>query len=339
MHARLPYTYHANVLARRAREPRIETYGAYADVDLAEIDLEDAPVALTWEPNVIAGGNSVPEPGSGLARWHDGSHWQPYLVGRYGDEQTMRHAGPAQWAASRGNNHLHATPLGYLNISALSGAYLDDFASGKIVEIEQAAVRRIDWTTINQEREELLESCRLFAVIDGKVWVRRPEPHYRVTRSGDTVKVSLTDSAPLNAPGWEYFSVGRYDDMMDHLASTYPGKEVHACGRVHVNMPSTLLFQDETCALAEAANRLVEHGFSLIKLASMERANEWFHLRDALAAVTGEGDGFELLEVSVERFAAAFAEDGFVAETASKALDRWRMRPMREEDGYVPPGP
>lgn len=331
----LPYIYTASVLPRRARRHRDAIFGAHAEVEVREIDAQDAPVALRWQPR-RDGGRPQPEEGACMTRWDGDSHWHPVLIRRADGDMTMRHATPDEWAAVMARDTLDALamPLGSSAPGFNSSAALADFVRGHVTALDETEFREIGCSTAEHKAEHLQEECGRLAIIDGMMWACGREPCYFAYPHDGRVVMRIT--------GWnrrlgqDYFSLDRYDDMLDHLRAVYPESEILACPPAEVMIPQSLSQGDDAEALVAAAGKLVRHGHDLTRDAPLEEALAWFTLRDAYNRCMSEGGVCAGLDEQMEKFAEAFADDGYVAATAAAALDRWRLRPIQEGDAFAP---
>src|SRR5690606_5241995 len=83
---KVPFTYKATVHKKRFKNPSVESFHEWIDVEIAEIDDIDAPIATQWHdetPDLLERlmdrerWGAVPQDGVCQTRWFNNDHWWP----------------------------------------------------------------------------------------------------------------------------------------------------------------------------------------------------------------------------------------------------------------------
>lgn len=174
------------------------------------------------------------------------------------------------------------------------------------------------------------QDAKQYIAINGFLWrklEREPKLQYEVQNAGP-IKVSL--EMPFTRGGKRrVFNLARMEDLIDHLATTYPEIPVSMeIFDLEVFQPDAFKFDDEAETMWTVAYELRNHMAGKIAAMPDEVAEAWYDLRDELIGTKvedapGKAQRFaELSTILVDHF----KEDRGL-ETARHDLERWNMRP------------
>lgn len=343
MLVRVPFTYSARVTKKGKRTPSIEFFWEWLDLEVAEPDEYEAPVALRWRDSFPGDGFALrhkwglfPADGVCESRWYEGNHWMPFLIE---DQNTRSSAERVSLEAladkcSRGDDwcnplmHAFHHPASKLAANPQGEPLVaDDY---RIVE--------------DNMRQAEIEALRAMAAnlisVGGLIWQRTGEPVCYIKEwvvqnhvAQGAIKIMPCNSPDLKDPRMAY-RADRFDEAAraailidDYDFGANDGRQVE------VLIPESLSYRDEELAFERSATQLLRSWEDKpIKWFTEEKALAWLALNQACAE-TGPERHDHIAE-ALERYATVADEDG--TRMAEGTLARWRSRPIEmEEAGHA----
>jgi len=327
MLTRIPVVYHEKIVPRRSRNPRTEMFGEWIDVEIAEADGMDAPVALRWRGNEIDG---ICE-----RRWFQGKLWRPsvYSLAR----EPNRPVTAAEMIERTEQGHSYGNPL-VLGVDWQVRRLVD----GEIGPLDPAQCREIHTKAREIAINEALDNAERILVVDGQVWERTSEPVYVASRSGifsrevyAYIDIKEVDGLRSND---NVFRVDRIDDLEHFVKSSWHIDLDRDC-EVEVLIPECLTYDPELPALKEGLKNVVEWEQEGIGKKDRATILAWLDLRDAVAELeeVANDDNIAAAVTAAETWLAVANTQQFHKDRLVPVLERWHARPISfEEDGIGP---
>lgn len=354
MRFRIPFEYSASVVEKKKRNPENKDFWEWLDVEIAEADDAEAPVALRWHdevpqelPSYSARDRwgAVPNDGECVTRWFEGRHWMPALA-RQQDERTGAYerlsAASLEKMCAAGEDYANPAMLHFPKSHAISRSP----EGNPLVESE---FRLSTGSTREREIAQIQAKTASLLIVDGIVWERSAEPVLYLKEWIDlghsmqlVIKVLPCDASEIKDPRWVY-RVDRFDEAAEAAILEHGAGEVdsvNAARRVHVLLPESVSYADEEMALCHSARRLLEKfADKPLKEFTQPFATAWFGLRDAFVEDRlPSDDRMAALETAFENFSGLLAPESDMARETKRALDRWQSRPI-SFDAETEPGP
>jgi len=347
MLVRTPFSYSASVIPKGKRTPTTEFFWEWTDLEVAEFDDSEAPVALRWRDSFPGDGFSLrhnwglfPKDGVCESRWHDGSHWTPLLVEDMDTRSNAERISPETLADKcRAGDDWHNPLMQSFQFSREAAG------NPKGRPLDPDLYRSVEKCTRDSEIETLKARAAKIILVDGAVWERCAEPILylkdwvmRDRNIQAAIKVMPSDSTDLKDPCAAY-RADRFDEAaraaipredFDYDLGVNDGREIE------VLIPESLSYRDEELAFEHTAGKLVRRWEDRpIKSFNNKSALAWLSLSRAVSSEDEERH--ELIEAALEDYALVADEDG--ARWANAALERWRSRPIGFDDEHETPGP
>lgn len=348
MLVRVPFSYTARVVGKGKRSPSIEDFWEWTDLEVAEPDDSEAPVALRWRDSFPGDGFAMrhnwglfPLDGICESRWFEGSHWTPVLAEDMDTRSSAERVGLESLAAKCRAGDDYNNP--FMNSFHLKREFGERPEGRPLIPGDY---RSAENSTRDSEIEALRAKAAKLISVHGTVWQRSAEPVLYlkewVMRNHNiqaAIKVLPCDSRDIKDP----CAVYRADRFDEAALGAIPGVEadydlgVNDGREVEVLIPESLSYRDEELAFEHVAAKLVARWADKpIKSFDNRTALAWLSLSRACAS--NDEEKHELIEAALEDYAIVADEDG--ARWANAAIGRWRSRPIGMDDGYAAaPGP
>ena len=346
MLVRVPFPYSAVVIGKGKRKPETQFFWEWLDLEIAEPDDLEAPVALRWRDAFPADDPGFADrhkwglfPADGLceSRWFDGSHWMPVLV-----EDSRTRASAERMPK---DDLVRRCAEGNDRDNPLVPFFHETGAAGNPAAkpIDYEDYRTVQSCGREAQVQALTEKARNLIVADGAVWRQTAEPvcylkewvHHGHSYQA-AIKVLPCDSTDITDP-CQVYRADRFDEAAEAaiLRGDHADGEVEVMNlprRVEVLVPESVRYRDEEKALDHSVYRLLcDYSDKPLKELHPDLAAGWFALRSAFEA----DDHFDLVEGALEDFLHSLPEDTRQKRYASRALERWRSRPIWLADEEV----
>jgi len=313
MRVTVPYSYEVIGVPKGAIKERTVQVWEPIEVEIAELDDIEAPVATRWTD-----WNGFQHE----TRWHGGRHhrlldhgWahMPAIITAEEFAQAIRNGENQNSRVLRGNRR----------------------PSGE--QFDPAKFRRFDESFRMRVIGHLHDLAASTFILDGKAWRTCSEPAYNLVTQPPRVEPFVLDDEWFKRTSRAHVSVYRADRFEDAMAEAGEGADFPS--EITVLIEESISFDDEKMALLDAAGRALDR-MSSKTLAAVDdvRIASYSMLRRSHRAAS-EAWSMEAAEKLLEAFAAFAGTEGGEWEMSryEAAEARWRLRPIADLEGGFRP--
>jgi len=349
MFIRVPVTYWERGIRKGCRKTEDILCGEWVEVNAVEVTDLEAPVATRWKAQTHKASNYP----NGLAetRWFDGRHFSPQTYSVVG-EPTI-HVDAERLLRDCENGHTYGNPL----VGGGRGSDISDLVEGRLKSVEDMELRARYSNGRDNAIEEAHERASNVLLVRGDdgsctVWTACEEPVYKVDDPrgrGDYIFVDVIGKGSIGSlhPNFGIFRADRFDDMQDHVRKLQErGASIASMPHIHVLVPESITYDDETPAFLAAVRSAVDWGKSQIAEKDIEEIVAWATLRDMLREADADCDNSPERLSTLESALQAYRDirwanrdqrfSDYATEAMDNALERWRLRPLSLGHESVP---
>lgn len=301
--------------SRRTKRERANGY-IPLELEIFEYDIQEAPLACRYPESY------QPEPTTPV-RYVDGRFFEPVVEGPSDRKVYI--------AAS---DFMNNAASAYSTSNPLSrGGPVSEYLRGELLPFNSEAFRDYDKDTAKKYCDEIAQSARNLALIDGKLWQEVTQPVYEIVkpmhfdrqRFGAWVKVGhLADNADKN----ELVPLSDWEQAVSTIKSRF-GDELSAEWQAEVYLPDVFTFDFTTKLVLDDLVQARDAHYKSIGSADEETVVAWVRFRDAVdRAVASPTE--ELIDQAIDHFGNDYRlspqpnKDGL--SHLNVAQDRWTMR-------------
>jgi len=347
----VPVAYWERGIRKGCRKTEDILCGERVEVNVVEASDHEAPVATRWKPSSLkASGhpNGVAE-----TRWFDGRHFSPQTYSVVG-EPTV-HVDAERLLRDCENGWTDANPL--VGTKDCTASDLGEVAEGKLKSVEDMELRARYSNARDKAIEDAHERASDVLLVRGEdgslsVWTACEEPVYKVDDPrgrGDYIFVDVIGKGSIGplSPNFSIFRADRFDDMQDHVRKLQErGASIANMPHIHVLVPESITYDDETPAFLAALRSAVDWGKSQLAEKDIEEIVAWATLRDMLREADAAGDTSPERLSTLENALQAYRDirearrdhrfSDYATTSIDNALERWRLRPLALGHDAVP---
>jgi hypothetical protein len=209
------------------------------------------------------------------------------------------------------------------------------YARGELTEFNPDHVFNYDEAALNKRIATMQEAASSLALIDGFLYQRSPEPHYKVKGpSGDCIDPDVDvvfagqskDKSVTNE-----FALSSFDDASDYAERMF-GQPLRKSSAADVVIPSAFLLDRTKDAVLELLDKaLSEHGPDLA-FTDITTMMAWGYLRDATLRAERSNDPTTLDDVFgtyADQYSNAPQAKPRAVFFLNQARERWSLRPVQ----------
>jgi hypothetical protein len=303
---------------RRTKRERLDGY-IPVDIEVPEFETSEAPIACRY-PESYKPEDTTP------VRFFDGRFFIPVDEGSYNDG-TMAYVNADTFLENSASGYVTSNPL------ADNNAPVSEYLRGELQPFNSEAFKDYDRVRAQKNIDEMLETAKSLALIDGKVWKEIAQPvysivspmHFRDQRYGAWVQVKpLSDDMDKR----EIVALSAWEEAV-HIIKTRFGDTLSERWKAEVNLPDVFGFDFTKPVVLEDLTKARDAQLKAIGNADTETMIAWAHFRDAVdRAIESSTD--EAIDEAIDHYGKMYRESPQPSQDAIKHLliaeDRWTMR-------------
>jgi hypothetical protein len=304
--------------SRRSKRERFNGY-IPLEVEIPEYDTLEAPLACRYPEGY------KPEPTTPV-RFNGGRFFEPVSQGSVG-QNTLQYV--------RAEDFLNNAISGYSTGNPLSrpGGPVSEYLRGELMPFTSEAFKDYDKAAAKKYTDEIVDSAKSLAMIDGLLWEEVGQPvykivspmHYERQRYSAWVQVEhLADDTNR----CEIIPLSNWEDAVDTIKTRF-GDDLSAEWQAQVYLPDVFTFDFTNKLVLDDLTRAKDAHYKSIGSADEETIIAWVRFRDAVdRAIVSPNDA--LIDDAIDRYGNAYRmspqpnKDGI--SYLNNAQDRWNMR-------------
>lgn len=209
-----------------------------------------------------------------------------------------------------------------------------DYRKGEVAEFNADHVFNYDKPALSAKIAAVQEAASDLALIDGYLYQRSPEPHYKVKGPSDgadepSVSVVVAGQSKDRSVANE-FALSNFDEASDYAERMF-GQALKNSDAADVLIPRAFSLDRTREAVLELLDKALGEHAPVLALADVGTMLAWGNLRDAVQRAERTNDPIimdAIFEIHAENYTAAPEPKPRAVLYLKQARERWSMRPV-----------